>query len=441
MRGRRQLACAVAAIAVLVLVTGAATLERPRLDVVGPYADGVGLAPDGTPVLLRPGQGGSHLPGSRVVVPADDATAQDVRDADLLAEQQQTWLASGTIPGTEDGYGEMVAGALLDMAVLTGEHGGTVAALNANWRYVWPRDTSFVAAAFAATGHADEAIGNLEFLQRVQGADGSFEARYLPDGTGTPDDRLPQTDGTGWALWSLDRVLEATERDGSVDTVALAEQLAPLLDRGTAFLLAQVDNPRSLPAPSSDYWEHRERRLTLGTAAPVLAGLEAATRTHARLGQDDRAAETAEAADRLRTAIESAFGAHGYGRYPGRSHADSASAFVLPPLQPEPLAGAEQAWRDSVPLMMRPGGGIAPGAGWKEASLSWTPETALYAWAAAGLGDDETARDWLDWIQEHRTPLGAIPEKVGPDGAPAGPAPLAWTSALVVLTAVELDRD
>src|SRR5690606_15164214 len=98
---------------------------------------------------------------------------------------------------------ELVSTALLDLHVLS-TGGGTLAAMNPNWRYVWPRDSSFAAAAFAVSGHLEDAVGALDFLQEVQASDGSFEARYLPDGSGPPDGRLPQTDGTGWALWALD---------------------------------------------------------------------------------------------------------------------------------------------------------------------------------------------------------------------------------------------
>jgi GH15 family glucan-1,4-alpha-glucosidase len=54
-------------------------------------------------------------------------------------------------------------------------------------------------------------------------------------------------------------------------------------------------------------------------------------------------------------------------------------------------------------------------------------------------GRPQVATRWLDWLDAHRTRWGSLPEKVLADGAPAGPAPLAWTAALVVLTAAELD--
>ena len=428
---RRVLTRAILAVAVVVLVTGGALFERPRRDEPGSFAEGAALDAAGRPQPLAAGSEPALLAGSRVLDPGtegDDATA-----AADLAQRQRDWLASGWLPEGE--YRELVSTALLDLHVLSTD-GGTLAALSTNWRYVWPRDSSFAAAAFAATGHLEDAISTLTFLQDVQAPDGSFEARYLPDGSGTPDDRHPQTDGTGWALWALDAVIASAPPAQQPELLA---RLDPLLQRSTAYLLAQVDNPRSLPAPSSDYWEHREKLLTLGTAAPVLAGLEASARIHDRAGNHADATQVATVAAQVRDAVGYFFGPHAYGRYPGPSHADAASAFVLPPYQPTPLPGAVEAWRDSVETMLRPAGGLAPGAGWKEQNLSWTPETALYALAAASIGDDETARHWLDWLGAHRTSIGALPEKVTADGDPSGPAPLAWTCALVVLTAVELE--
>lgn len=429
---RRVLSRAILAVAVLVLVSGTALLERPRRDEAGSYADGAALDTAGRVQLLAADSDPQLIPGSRVLEPQPDADPQATAAALDLAQQQQDWLAAGWLPEGE--YRELVRTALLDLHVLS-SGGGTLAAANPNWRYVWPRDASFTAAAFAAAGHPDDAVEVLTFLQDVQAEDGSFEARYLPDGSGTPDDRLPQSDGTGWALWALDAVLEAAEADRRP---ALLAELDPLLQRSTDYLLGLVDNRRSLPPASSDYWEHRERVLTLGTAAPVLAGLEAAARLHEHAASGE-SARIATIAAQVRDAVESFFGPYGYGRYPGPSRPDAASAFLLPPYQPTPLVGAVAAWNASVTPMLRPAGGIAPGGGWRELNLSWTPETALYALAAAATGDREQAHHWLDWLSAHRTSIGALPEKVTADGEPSGPAPLAWTCALVVLTVATLE--
>jgi GH15 family glucan-1,4-alpha-glucosidase len=97
------------------------------------------------------------------------------------------------------------------------------------------------------------------------------------------------------------------------------------------------------------------------------------------------------------------------------------------------------AWRRYQSGALRPAGGLAPGSEWKQDGISWTPETALVAYTAAMSGQPEVAARWMDWLSAHRTSWGSLPEKVRADGAPAGPAPLAWTAALVVLTAAELE--
>jgi len=62
----------------------------------------------------------------------------------------------------------------------------------------------------------------------------------------------------------------------------------------------------------------------------------------------------------------------------------------------------------------------------------WLPRAEL-----AALGLTREAAGLLDWVDHHRTAVGALPEKVRADGTPAGPAPLAWTCALVLLAARE----
>src|SRR5690606_41476477 len=92
----------------------------------------------------------------------------------------------------------------------------------------WASDAAFGAVAFAAAGHLDDAVGVLEYLQRVQGTAGRLEARYVPDGSGPPDGRLPQADGTGWAMWATAAVLDAAP---AADRADLLEQFAPLREQ------------------------------------------------------------------------------------------------------------------------------------------------------------------------------------------------------------------
>ena len=435
---------AVTAVVTLTMVAAPFLLTDPRSPLANAnkpenirlYSNGVSRGASRSPRLIRAGSTPKYLPGSRVLDPgpSDPAALATARE---LAKESREWLAAGTVPGKGGPYEDMATAALLDMRALLLDDGASVAGWSSRWRYVWPRDSSFVAVAMATTGHTDEALEILSFLQGVQHRNGSFEARYLPDGSGPPDDRGIQADGTGWALWATHTVLSEIDDAGAREDAA--ERLRPMIDRSTRHILNLTDRDGTLPAASADFWEVGESRVTLGTAAPLLSGLEAAARLYRELDELASADRAADRASELRTAISREFGPR-FARYTDGRTPDAASAFLLPPFQPRALPGSLTAWRSSAREMARPAGGLAPGAGWKQDGISWTPQTSLYGLTAARAGDTEAAETWLTWIDAHRTPSGAIPEKVLPDGSPAAVAPLSWSSACVVLAVAQLDR-
>ena len=133
-------------------------------------------------------------------------------------------------------------------------------------------------------------------------------------------------------------------------------------------------------------------------------------------------------------------GDNGYPQRPrDRGDADSAVTFLMPPFAP-PTPERIAAMVQTRYTLTLPSGGIKPVEQWRSDGAAWTPETALFALAAAGLGDESTARRLIDWIATHRTSSGAIPEQVSRDGEPLSVAPLAWTQAIVLLGLVQLDR-
>lgn len=424
----------ITALCVVGLVVGARDRAN-RAAHIPLYSEGVALDASGKVVAVPTGSTPLYYSGTRVL---DDGSAASQR----LADAQRAWLAAGTVPGADGPYADMVTDALLDLHTLQLDDGASVAAWSPQWRYVWPRDASFVAVAFARTGHTQDALDILDFLARVQEDDGGFEARYLPDGSGSPDDRTRQTDGIGWVMWAATEVVDSG--GSAAERTRLARHLRPLVDKAAARAEELVAGD-GLPPASPDYWEVGEKKLTLGTIAPLLAGLESAARLYDELGDTDDQRRAASAARLTRDALEDDFGDGGplsaYGRYAQGQQADAASAFTLVPFQPTALAGAKDAWEASIPTMRRPAGGLAPGAGWKRDGISWTPQTALYALAAAANGEPDQATGWLDWLDAHRTDAGAIPEKVLADGSPAAVAPLAWSAALVVLAVGTLETD
>jgi hypothetical protein len=336
-------------------------------------------------------------------------------------------------------YGDLVRHALADLDGLTLPNGATLAGWNGPWRYVWPRDASFVAVARCAIGQYDQALDVLAFLDRVRPSTGRWEARYTETGGRVDDGRASQLDGSGWVLWATwfcragDRYWEMVRESADQIVTELA------LD--------------GLPAPSSDYWERREKKLTLGTVAPLLTGLRSAVRIANDQHHLTEAARWQTALETLSAATDRVFGPD-YPRTPAAS-----TSFVEPGVEPvgigggadaivtvlgPPFAPARAVVSTAIDrahaVLTQPNGGVTPGEDWRTDGVSWTPQTALFALSAAARGDQATANTLLSWLDQHRTSTGALPEKVNRDLEPAGEAPLAWTAALVVLADTALQN-
>lgn len=415
-RGRAWRTAVGGMVAAVVVLSGAAASVplRPGFAQIPLYGDGIVLDARGYPVVVAVGERAS-----------DDAEQR---------ERQDAWLASGRVPGPPR-YADMAEQALRDLEALVLPNGAALAGASPRWRYVWPRDASFTAAALARTGHPDDAHEVLAYLQRMQdlrSEGGVMEARYRPDGSGeVPDGRGSQLDGSGWVLWAVAEWYRSVpagpeRREG-------LEDLRPLVERSVAAVREHVDPVTGLPTVSPDYWEVPEDVPTLGTAAPLLVGLTASAEVLEALGL----APTDDVQAALRRGL-AAFGPD-YPRRLGGRQQDTAVAFLMPPFV-ELDAGVRSAWTGAAAAMRRPAGGLAPGAGWKQDGVSWTPTTAVFALTAAASGDLESAYARLDWLDAHRTDRGSLPEKVLHDGSPSAVAPLAWTASLVLLALDELDR-
>ena len=346
---------------------------------------------------------------------------------------------TSSLGGGGEQYGDLIRHALSDLDALTLPSGATLAGWDGPWRNVWPRDASFVAAARCSIGQYDEAFKVLSFLNGVRPPTGRWEARYTETGGLIGDGREPQLDGSGWVLWATWFC-----RAGS--------RYWELVRESAEQIVAEL-NADGLPGPSADYWERPESQVTLGTVAPLLAGLRCAVLIATEQHRPDEATRWRAALDKLSKATDRAFGPD-YPRTPGR-----ATSFVEPGVDPVQLGGGADAIitvlgppfapaREAVStaidraraVLTQPNGGVTPGEDWRADGVSWTPQTALFALSAAARGDDTTADALLTWLDRHRTSTGALPEKVNRDLQPAGEAPLSWTAALVVLAGTALQN-
>lgn len=410
--------------------------------------EAITVAPDGGPAgTAEPGTdapAGKRAGGPKAAADApggDLAWVPDDPGVAAAVTADRAWLAAGAVPGATAAQRAAAARSLLDLRLLLRPGGAVVAAQTPYWAYVWPRDASFVAAAFAVTGYGREAAEVLGFLGRTQRPDGTWPARSRPDGTPVADSRQAQLDATGWVPWAA-----WFASDGGRD-LAAARQLWPMV-RAAATAAARSLGRDGLPPAGPDYWEWPERWPTVGTAAALRTGLRAAGDLAAALDHPEAAARYRLAASRLGGAIGRAFwGPAGFHRYPVRlggaaprgDGPDAAVAWLGPPFAPPSRTLREGLARAASQL--GPGaGGAVPGMPWRGADY-WTPATASFALAAMASGDRLGAERRLGWLLDHRTALGAFPERVRRgSGAPRSVAPLAWTDAIVLLTLSSGDR-
>ncbi|WP_366180533.1 glycoside hydrolase family 15 [Actinomyces timonensis] len=459
------------ALAAIPAITRLTARPEPSL-----LSEGLAVGAGGLVRPLAPGTPIDYLPGTRVPSSADPLALDDAARA--AAQTAFLRRASGArLP--QGRWQGLAADALVDLLALTSPTlavepapatdaavpsaeaeafpvGAVVAGPVSAWRYVWPRDASFAAVALDAVGLRAEALSVLRRLAALQLPDGGFEARYNAVGQ-VPDGRPRQEDGAGWFLWALGRIIaggRAVPAGGDdplnpTDLDGLADPASRAADR----LMTLTSASSHLPPAGPDYWEVPEKRTTLGLAAPVLLGLEGALALADSLLADRvgpvAGAPTsglppaiasrevlAQRVEETRAAIEFSFNP-GWGRHVRDDDVDAAIALAGPPFT-RALAGSARVRAGARARMTRAAGGLAPGSGWRDDGVSWTPETALLAWSAAALGERAEAEELMAWLESHRTAAGALAEKVLPDGRPAGPAPLAWTCALVLLGVCEL---
>ena len=413
-------------------------------------AEGITLGADGELANVPVGSDAAYLPETSVL---DTGEPPSAPEAERIAADR-AWLRGAERPARGTAYADMADRALLDLHLLLQPSGALLAANRYHWRYVWPRDASFAVVALSATGRHDDAETILRFLSRVAPDRGIWHARYRPDGSGDPpDDRRRQLDGSGWVPWAL-WFWQETHPDRAYADALVADVAPMVVNSANAIVRSFGDD--DLPRATPDYWEQSGQRLTLGVAAPARLGLRAAVDLAPVLDVDPAAWR--QAAIELDAGIRREFGARGYPRnvadtnrnkfadhgYPlpleDPGH-DASLTFLSPPFAPAEGVIRGAFHRTGLGLQV-PNGGLRPGEDWEtDQDVAWTPTTALFALAAAGYGDAELAEHYLSWLDEHRTELGALPEKVNEVGEPSSVAPLGWTCSLVLLALVELDRD
>jgi GH15 family glucan-1,4-alpha-glucosidase len=367
-----------------------------------------------------------------------------------------------------------------DGAILAANDGDTMLQGPDTYSYMWPRDGALVAAALDDAGHPEITRRFFRFCTRLMPPESYYPQGYLlhkynPDGSlgsswhpwlkdGRP--QLPiQEDETALVLWALGCHFRRYQ------DIQFASEVYESMVKPAARFLCQYREPNTgLPRESYDLWEERYGIFTFTTCA-VIAGLEEAAGFAGLFGEEQFAAELRRAVTGYRTAMERHLYSPELGRFlrmvtveadTGRVTPDPAvdsslcALFLLgvyPPDEPR-VTGTLNAVRQTLQVRT-PVGGISryQGDGFHRIGDEWervpgNPWFICTLWVAdwligiaSSLADLEPARSILDWAAAHALPSGIMAEQLDPyTGAPVSVAPLTWSHATYVQTALRFSR-
>lgn len=341
----------------------------------------------------------------------------------------------------------------------------------------WARDAAWALLGTVAMGQYDLSKQVLEFAWATQAPEGLWLHRHHTDHSVASSWGLHQIDETGIILHCFKKYV-----DDSGDLAMLTEHWEGV-EKAANFLIRSQDEKRRLPVPTVDLWEEREG-YHLYTAASTVGGLRAAVALSKKLSQAPAAAkEWASVADEILRQAETQFWDEGNGRFvsslensaalpmfdPERSelnarvqksrpqtaipqypnwrderveavtytHDISTIAFavpfgVLPPEDSRIIATVESIRKT---LMNERVGGLhryendsyGGGNPWPLATL-WL---AIYE---ADRGNKDEAKRLVEWVTEHSTAAGLVPEQVHRlHGGPVASVPLSWSHAMVAI--------
>jgi GH15 family glucan-1,4-alpha-glucosidase len=429
---------------------------------------------------------GSLVDEARVLIAfgatPDEAIARLRRPAavgfDVLAAERGAYdresIALAKPAFGEGPVGDLYARSLLVLEQLTDRQtGATIAApefdptfeQSGGYGFVWPRDLGYVVLGFLAAGRGDLAIPALRWLAREQAPEGLWLQRYWTDGSLAPSWGLHQLDETGMVVFAY----EAAWRE--LGDAALDRELWPSARAAADFLCGFMDDETGLPLPSVDLWEQTDGQHSYSAAA-TYGGLRAAaamaTRHEPALTERYR-----EAAERVRTAIETHLWSDEHGRYlrsrwVGRSDElgeDPPAAFDRPlryPTKAVRSVDREDARVDSSLLgLCWPFRAVDPASPRMRATIEaverelrvadggvlrhedddyaggnpWLISALWLGLAQRQVGDGAGHRASLDYAIARQTSLGLLPEQVTRDGEPAWVVPLGWSHAMLILAA------
>ncbi|WP_392542383.1 glycoside hydrolase family 15 protein [Oryzobacter telluris] len=286
--------------------------------------------------------------------------------------------------------------------------------------YAWLRDGGFIAEGMSRYGDVASANDFHDWVDRTLGARRSqldevlalrtagapvppsllLPTRFRFDGADGDDEWWDfQTDGYGTWVWA---VVEHARRH-ALDVSRWRAGIEVAVDFATAFW----------DQPCYDWWEEHDEQRHVSTLGSVVGGLEAAQGCGAITGERAEAARVAVAGARELALAEGVADGH-LTKWLGSAEVDgSLSACVVPFGLVEPSSALARETLAAVARDLDVDGGVHRfradvfyGGG------QWLLLSALLGWNLVRQGDVDGARHLLEWVADHATDTGEMPEQV-----------------------------
>lgn len=331
--------------------------------------------------------------------------------------------------------------------------------------YCWPRDASYALWPLIRLGLYSEARNFFEFARDTMHRDGYLMHKYQPDRAigstwhplvhNSQKELAIQEDETASVVYMMGEYYRASK-----DIIMVESFYESFIAPCAHFMATFIDEATGLPHASYDLWEQKFLTSTY-TVCVVIGALETAAELAEVVKHPDDAVEWRKAADRMRGGLNALYHPNGYfrkgflllpnGDLQFDDSIDISSLYApykyahLPLDDPRMVATFEtmkrELWNTS------PIGGVIryPGDGYFLAKQQYpgNPWIVCTLWLAQyfnALGDKQQAQELLDWAMARSFASGSMSEQFDPEtGAAISVAPLVWSHAEFIITALDIE--
>jgi len=368
--------------------------------------------------------------------------------SELCRRTRKYWEAyAPKIEGAKsfDRYKQLFHRSILILKLLSDKtHGGIIAApcVNPDYRYVWPRDSTYMALALDSVGYHREAEAFYDWCRKAQDAEGALHQRYYVDPKFIGPCWGQELDEVGIVIWGCGKHYEITREKGFLDRNWS-------LVRNAAEYICVFQNEKTGDLEATfDLWEEDEAKHIYSFSA-VAAGLKMASDLANQHGEKEFVEKWAGRARILEDFISKHFWNEEKKRFmrkiePYDDEVDVTALSLAIPFEvfsvedPRIISTAEQL---TSAFEFRAGGIGRYPSDRNYGGNPWIISTCWLAMYYARRGNVNQSKKLLDWCLDHATGLGLLPEQVHRDtGEPLSAVPLGWSHAMFIIATLEIAK-